>query len=79
MVKNEEPSALWIAATHAGKLDEIAAETFHGAPDDLARFALALAGQVNGGAGAQRRSDRDDERRVARYAAALRAAHGAPS
>ncbi len=42
-VKKEEPSALWIAATHAGKLDEIAAEAFHAAPDDLARFALALA------------------------------------
>jgi NADH-quinone oxidoreductase subunit G len=42
MVKKEEPSALWIAATQAGKLDEIAAETFHGAPDDLARFTLAL-------------------------------------
>ena len=42
MVKKEEPKALWIAATHAGKLDEIAAEAWHAAPDDLARFALAL-------------------------------------
>ena len=47
MVKKEEPSALWLATTHAGKLDEIAAEAVHAAPDDLARFALALAAALD--------------------------------
>ncbi len=75
-VKKEEPSALWIAGTHAGKLDEIAAEAFHAAPDDLARFALALAAAL-APRGAKRALEGlapDDARRVERFAAALRAA-----
>jgi NADH-quinone oxidoreductase subunit G len=52
-VKKEEPSALWLATTHAGKLDETAAETFHAAPDDLARFALALATALGPSAGSR--------------------------
>ena len=39
--KRREPSALWIAAPYAGKLDELAAEAWHAAPDDIARLALA--------------------------------------
>ena len=76
MVKKEEPSALWIAATHAGKLDEIAAEAWHAAPDDLARFTTALTTAL--GPRAARRAVKgltdDEARRVERYAAALRAA-----
>jgi len=76
MVKKEEPSALWIAATQAGKLDEIAAETFHGAPDDLARFTLALVAALD--PKALRRPPKGlnarAARTVARFAAALRAA-----
>lgn len=42
-LKRREPSALWIATTHATKLDEIAAEVHRATPDDLARLALAMA------------------------------------
>jgi NADH-quinone oxidoreductase subunit G len=76
MVKKEEPKALWIAATHAGKLDEIAAETWHAAPDDLASFTLALAAAL--APQRRRRATKtplsDEAARVERYAAALRAA-----
>ena len=74
-VKKEEPSALWLATTHAGKLDEIAAETFHAAPDDLARFALALATALapKGAKRALKGLAAADAGRVERYAAALRA------
>ena len=75
-VKKEEESALWIAATHAGKLDEIAAEAFHGAPDDLARFTLALVAALDpaGARRAVKSRAAGDARRVERFAAALRAA-----
>jgi NADH-quinone oxidoreductase subunit G len=75
-VKKEEPSALWLATTHAGKLDEIAAETFHAAPDDLARFVLALAAALapRGAKRALKGLAVADADRVERYAAALRAA-----
>ena len=75
-VKKEERSALWIAATHAGKLDEIAAEAYHGAPDDLVRFTLALAAALKpkGGRRAAKGLTADEAGRVERYAAALRAA-----
>ena len=46
-IKRREPSALWIATTHATKLDEVAAETQRAAPDDLVRLALALAHEVD--------------------------------
>ncbi len=74
MVKKEEPSALWIAATHAGKLDEIAAEAYHGAPDDLVRFTLALnaALKAKGGRRAAKGLTADEARLVERFAAALR-------
>jgi NADH-quinone oxidoreductase subunit G len=41
-LKEMEPSALWVAHTHRTKLDDAAAGAAHGAPDDLARLALAL-------------------------------------
>ena len=76
MVKKEEPSALWLADTHAGKLDEIAAGAWHAAPADLARFALALARAVGGRSAAPAVRSADDAERAAveRFAAALRAA-----
>ena len=46
-IKRREPSALWIATTHATKLDEVAAETRRAAPDDLVRLALAIAHEVD--------------------------------
>ena len=49
-IKRREPSALWIATTHATKLDAVAAETCHAAPDDLVRLALAIAHEVDAGA-----------------------------
>ena len=76
MVKKEEPSALWIADTHAGKLDEVAEATWHAAPADLARFALALARAVGGRSAAPAVKPADDAERAAveRFAAALRGA-----
>ena len=75
-VKKEESSALWIAGTHAGKLDEIAAESVHGAPDDLARFTVALVAALStrGGRRAAKGLTADDARCVERFATALRAA-----
>jgi NADH-quinone oxidoreductase subunit G len=46
-IKRREPSALWIATTHATKLDGVAAETCRAAPDDLVRLALAVAHEVD--------------------------------
>ena len=46
-IKRREPSALWIATTHATKLDAVAAETRRAAPDDLVRLALAIAHEVD--------------------------------
>ncbi len=46
-IKRREPSALWIATTHATKLDAVAAETHRAAPDDLVRLALAIAHEVD--------------------------------
>ena len=40
--KRREPSALWLATTHATRLDDVAAETWRAAPDDLARLVLAV-------------------------------------
>jgi NADH-quinone oxidoreductase subunit G len=77
MVKKEEPSALWVADTHAGKLDEAAEATWHAAPADLARFALALAHRVGrrGAAPAVKLADDAERGAVTRFAAALGAAH----
>ena len=76
MVKKEEPKALWLATTHATKLDEIAAEAFRAAPDDLARFALALAAALDpkGAAATVEGLTPDETGRVTRWAAALQAA-----
>ncbi len=46
-IKRREPSALWVATTHATKLDEVAAEAHRAAPDDLVRLALAIAHEVD--------------------------------
>jgi NADH-quinone oxidoreductase subunit G len=46
-IKRREPSDLWIATTHATKLDEVAAEAHRAAPDDLVRLALAIAHEVD--------------------------------
>jgi NADH-quinone oxidoreductase subunit G len=76
MVKKEEPSALWIADTHAGKLDEAAAAAWHAAPADLARFALALARAVGGRGAAPvvKPADAAERAAVERFGAALRGA-----
>jgi NADH-quinone oxidoreductase subunit G len=46
--KRREPSVLWVAGAQATRLDEVAAETWRAAPDDLARFVLALAHEIDG-------------------------------
>ena len=72
-IKRREPSALWIATTHATKLDDVAAETRRAAPDDLVRLALAIAREVDDEAPAVPGLG-DDEAEVARrWAAALTA------
>ena len=42
-LKEMEPSALWVAHTHATKLDAVAGGVVHAAPDDLARLTMAVA------------------------------------
>ncbi|MCX6371566.1 MAG: NADH-quinone oxidoreductase subunit NuoG [Actinobacteria bacterium] len=71
--KRREPSPLWIATSHATKLDEVAGETWRAAPADIARLALAAAHELDPAA-AEVADLRDDEReRVGRWAGALRA------
>ncbi len=76
-IKRREPSALWIATTHQTKLDAVAAEVHHAAPDDLVRLALALAREVDPAA-ADVPDLGDDERDVARRWASALAAGDAP-
>ncbi len=71
--KRREPSALWIAAPHAGKLDEIAAEAWHATPDDIARLARALAHDVDPASPAVTDLSDAERERVARWTEALRA------
>ena len=76
-IKRREPSDLWVATTHATKLDDAAAEAHRAAPDDLVRLALAIAHEVD---------DElppvpdlgDDERELARRWAAALSAGPAP-
>jgi len=72
-IKRREPSALWIATTHATKLDAVAAEARRAAPDDLVRLALAIAHEMDASA-PEVPSLGDDELEVARrWAGALSA------
>lgn len=73
-VKRREPSALWIATTHATKLDDIAAETRRGGPDDLVRLALAIAHEVDDAAPAVPGLEDDERDAARRWAVALGAA-----
>lgn len=70
-IKRREPSALWIATTHATKLDAVAAETCHAAPDDLVRLALAIAHEVDAGAPPVSDLGEDEAALARRWAAAL--------
>jgi len=70
--KRREPSALWIAAPHAGKLDELAADAWHATPDDIARLALALTHEVDPASPAVADLSDAERERVARWAEALR-------
>ena len=72
-IKRREPSALWIATTHATKLDEVAAETRRAAPDDLVRLALALAHEIDAEAPAVPGLGDDEAEVVRRWAASLTA------
>ena len=71
--KRREPSALWIASTHATKLDEVANQTWQAAPDDLARLVLALAHALDPGAPAVRGLKVAERARIEVWAAALAA------
>ncbi len=72
-IKRREPSDLWVATTHATKLDDAAAEAHRAAPDDLVRLALAIAHEVDD-ALPPIPDLADDERELARrWAAALTA------
>jgi len=70
-IKRREPSALWIATTHATKLDAVAEETCHAAPDDLVRLALAIAHEVDAGAPPVPDLGEDEAALARRWAAAL--------
>ena len=72
-IKRREPSALWIATTHATKLDEVAAEARRAAPDDLVRLALALAHEIDAEAPAVPGLGDDEAGVVRRWAASLTA------
>ena len=65
--KRREPSALWIATPYAAKLDELAAETWRAAPDDIARLALALAHELDPAAPEVADLSDDERERVARW------------
>jgi NADH-quinone oxidoreductase subunit G len=70
----DEKSPLFIAAPYATKLDDVATDVVHAAPDDLARLGFAVAHAIDEGAPAV--SDLSSEWNVlaARIAEALRAA-----
>ncbi len=70
-IKRREPSALWIATTHATKLDAVAAETHRAAPDDLVRLALAIAHEVDDEAPAVPGLGEDELEVARRWAGAL--------
>ncbi len=72
-IKRREPSALWIATTHATKLDDVAAETRRAAPDDLVRLALAIAHEVDAEATAVAGLGDDEVEAARRWAASLAA------
>ncbi len=72
-IKRREPSALWIATTHATKLDEVAAEAHRAAPDDLVRLALAIAHEVDDEAPAVPGLGDDELELARRWAGALSA------
>jgi NADH-quinone oxidoreductase subunit G len=71
--KRRQPSALWLATPYATKLDEVAAEAWRAAPDDIARLALALAHELDPAAAAVPDLSDDERERVTRWADALRA------
>jgi len=70
-IKRREPSALWIATTHATKLDAVAAETHRAAPADLVRLALAIAHEVDAEAPAVPGLGEDELGVARRWAGAL--------
>jgi NADH-quinone oxidoreductase subunit G len=72
-IKRREPSALWIATTHATKLDAVAAETHRAAPDDLVRLALAIAHEADNEAPAVPGLGENELEVARRWAAALSA------
>jgi len=71
--KRREPSALWLATTHATRLDDIAAETWRAAPDDLARLVLAVAHRLDGSSPQVDDLTADERALAGRWAAVLRA------
>ena len=72
-IKRREPSGLWVATTHATKLDHVAAEAHRAAPDDLVRLALAIAHEVDGEWPAVPDLGDDELERARRWADALTA------
>jgi NADH-quinone oxidoreductase subunit G len=72
-IKRREPSDLWVATTHATKLDDMAAEAHRAAPADLVRLALAIAHEVDDGQPAVPDLSDGELERARRWAAALTA------
>jgi NADH-quinone oxidoreductase subunit G len=72
-IKRREPSDLWVATTHATKLDGAAAEAHRAAPDDLVRLALAIAHEVDAALPPVPDLEHDERELARRWAAALTA------
>ncbi len=71
--KRREPSVLWLATSHATKLDEVAREAWRATPDGISRLALALTHELDAAAPAVDDLDDDERAVVGRWAEALKA------
>ncbi len=70
----EEKGPFFIASPMATKLDDIATEVFHAAPDDLARLGFAVAHEIDGGAAGIEDGSTEVSELAQRIAAALHSA-----
>ncbi|HZP11260.1 MAG TPA: NADH-quinone oxidoreductase subunit NuoG, partial [Nevskiaceae bacterium] len=69
-----EKNPIFVAAPTSTRLDDIAAATYHGAPEDLARFGFAIARAIDSKAPSVKGFDKEAGKQVEQIAAALKAA-----
>ena len=70
----EEKGPLFLATPSSSKLEEVATQAFHGAPDDLARLGFAIAHALNGNAPSVPRLSEEMASLAMRIALALKGA-----